>query len=246
MSKKQYAVFDIDGVITRRSLLQLTVNELVARGKIDIGPGQNIELMLHNFRQRVSTENYGDYMRKITENLFASMPNGLRVEEYDAIVDIVVKKALADTYVYTRELIATLKRNNFFLIAISGAELKPVSTLSRALGFDAWVGEATFTPDESGKLSGGVQILTQSKAQILQAIVQKFGLQSSGSTAVGDTTSDIEVLAMVESPIVFNPNQELFKTAREKKWMVVLEQKDMVYGMVNENGQYVLKQVNAK
>jgi phosphoserine phosphatase len=225
-------------------LLQLTVRELIARGKLDIGPGREVELMLHNFRQRVSDQNYNEYMSQIIGRLFASMPNGLREDEYNEIVDAVVKSALQNTYVYTRELIATLKRNNFFLIAISGAELRPVSSLSRALGFDAWVGEATFQTDEKGKLTGKVQTLTQTKADILQAIIQKFDLDTRGSTAVGDTTSDIGVLAIVDSPIVFNPNQELFKAARERGWMIVLESKDMVYGMVKEGQQYVVKQVN--
>jgi phosphoserine phosphatase len=243
--KKQYAVFDIDGVVTRTSLLLLTVRELIARGKLDVGPGREIELMLHDFSQRVSGQDYGDYMSKVVDRLFASMPNGLRVDEYDEVIDAVVKSALQNTYVYTRELIATLKRNNFFLIAISGAELRPVSTLSRALGFDAWVGEATFQTDDKGKLNGQVLTLKQTKAQILQTIIQKFGLETKGSTAVGDTTGDIDVLAMVESPIVFNPNQDLFKTARDKGWMIIIERKDMVYGMVKEGDQYVLKQVNA-
>jgi hypothetical protein len=44
---------------------------------------------------------------------------------------------------------------------------------------------------------------------------------------------------------VFNPNQALFKVAREKGWMIVIERKDMVYGMIKEGDQYVLKQVNA-
>lgn len=242
--RKQFAVFDIDGTISRTSLLQLMVRELVTRGKLDIGTGKQIEMMLHDYRQRIGDDNFGDYMKQAVDMMFKAMPDGLRIEDYNEITDAIVKMSLSNTYVYTRELLQTLKRNNFFLIAISGSEVKAVSTLARSLGFDAWVGEVNYI-ETNGKLNGQIKALTQSKAEILRTIIKKFDLNEKGSTAVGDTSSDISVLEMVDSPIVFNPNQALFKVAREKGWMIVLERKDMVYGMVQENGQYVLKQVNA-
>lgn len=242
--RKQFAVFDIDGTISRTSLLQLMVRELVTRGKLDIGTGRQIEMMLHDYRQRIGDDNFGDYMKQAVDMMFKAMPDGLRIEDYNEITDAIVKMSLSNTYVYTRELLQTLKRNNFFLIAISGSEVKAVSTLARSLGFDAWVGEVNYI-ETNGKLNGQIKALTQSKAEILRTIIKKFDLNEKGSTAVGDTSSDISVLEMVDSPIVFNPNQALFKVAREKGWMIVLERKDMVYGMVQENGQYVLKQVNA-
>jgi HAD superfamily phosphoserine phosphatase-like hydrolase len=241
--RKQFAVFDIDGTIARTSLLQLMTRELVARGRLDIGPGHDIEVLLHDYRQRISDETFGSYMHQAVDLLFKSLPKGLSLEEYNEIIDSVVKKSLTSTYVYTRELAQTLKRNNFFLIAISGSEVRAVSTFARSLGFDAWVGQVNYL-EENGMLTGEVQTLTQTKAQILDVIIKKFDLETRGSTAVGDTSSDISILEKVDSPIVFNPNQALFKVAREKGWMVVIERKDMVYGLVQENGQYVLKQVN--
>jgi len=242
--KKQFAVFDIDGTIARTSLLQQLVRVLVTRGKLDIGPAEQIENLLHDFRQRIDDDNFGEYMKKAVDMMFQSMPKGLTIEEYDEIIDVVVKMSLTHTYVYTRQLIQTLRKNNFFLISISGSELRVVSAFSKALGFDAWVGQVQYL-DDGKKLTGKVQALGQPKDKILQTIMTKFELETRGSLAVGDTSSDISILNMVENPIVFNPNQALFKTAREKNWMIVLERKDMVYGMTLENGQYVLKQVNA-
>ena len=241
--KKQFAVFDIDGTIARTSLLQQLVRVLVTRGKLDIGPAEQIENLLHDFRQRIADDNFGEYMKKAVDIMFQSMPKGLTIEEYDEIIDVVVKMSLTHTYVYTRQLIQTLKRSNFFLVSISGSELRAVSTFSKALGFDAWVGQVQYLNDGK-KLTGQVQALAQPKDKILQTIITKFDLDTRGSLAVGDTSSDVSVLGMVENPIVFNPNQELFKVARDKGWMVVLERKDMVYGMTQEKGKYVLKQVN--
>jgi len=243
LMRKQFAVFDIDGTIARTSLLQLMVRELVARGKLGVGPGREIEIMLHDNRQRIADDEFGEYMKKAAGIMFKALPKGLRSEDYDEIIDAIVKTSLSNTYVYTRELIQTLRRNNFFLIAISGSELKAVSSFSRALGFDAWVGEVSYV-QAKGRLTGEIKSLRQPKAEILKSLIKKFDLNPKGSTAVGDTSSDIGVLEMVDSPIVFNPNQELFKKAREKDWMVVIERKDMVYGMIKEENGYVLKQVN--
>ncbi len=242
--KKQFAVFDIDGTIARTSLLQQMVREMVARAKIDIGTGQQIEMLLHDYRQRIDDKEFSQYMNKAVELLFSAMPSGLRVTEYDEIIDAVVKASLSNTYVYTRELVQTLKRNNFFLIAISGSEVRAVSTFARALGFDAWVGQVSYHI-ENDRLNGQSTVLTHTKAQILDSIIAKFDLNPKGSTAVGDTSNDISILEKVDSPIVFNPNQALFKHARDKGWMVVVERKDMVYGMVLEDGKYVIQQVNA-
>lgn len=241
--KKQFAVFDIDGTIARTSLLQQLIRVLVSRGKIDIGPAQQIETMLHDFRQRIADDSFGDYMKQAVDIMFQSMPKGLTVEEYDEIIDVVVKTSLTHTYVYTRQLIQTLKHNNYFLVSISGSELRAVSTFSKALGFDAWVGQVQYAHDGK-KLTGEIQTLGQPKDKILTAVMNKFGLDARGSMAVGDTSSDVTVLEMVEHPICFNPNQALFKVARDKNWMVVLERKDMVYGLTPENGVYTLKQVN--
>jgi HAD superfamily phosphoserine phosphatase-like hydrolase len=242
--KRQFAVFDIDGTISRTSLLQLTVRELVNRGKLGVGPGHKIEVLLHDNRQRIDDNEFGEYMKKAVDFLFKSLPdNTLKSDDYEEIINAVVKTSLSNTYVYTRELIKTLKQNNFFLIAISGSELKMVEAFSKELGFDAWVGEVSYEQLD-GRLTGEVNSLKQPKTKVLESLIQKFELNTRGSTAVGDTSRDIGVLEMVDSPIVFNPNQELFKKARENNWMIVLERKDMVYGMVKEGDNYVLKQTN--
>ncbi len=241
--KKQFAVFDIDGTIARTSLLQQIVRVLVNRGKLGVGPAQEIENLLHDFRQRIADDNFGEYMKQAVEIMFGGMPKGLSVEEYDEIIDVVVKNSLTHTYVYTRQLIQSLKRNNYFLISISGSETRAVGTFSKALGFDAWVGQVNYLNDGK-KLTGEIQSLGQPKDRILDAIISKFQLDTKYSMAVGDTSTDIPILAKVDNPIVFNPNQALFKIAREKGWMVIIERKDMVYGLAKEDGVYFLKTAN--
>ncbi len=246
MKQKQYAVFDIDGTIARNSLLQLMTRELVARGKLGIGPGRSIEVMLHDYRQKVPDEQFGDYMEQAVHILFDALPNGLRLEDYTEIIDAVVATSVAHTYVYTRQLVQTLKLNHFFLIAISGSETKVVEALSRTLGFDAWVGSVAY-PHVDGRLTGEIKSIGKPKIDILQELIARFDLKQAGSTAVGDTSADVDVLRFVDTPIAFNPNQALYRVAEQNGWMIVLERKNMIYRLEkqSESDAYSLKQTNA-
>lgn len=239
--KKQFAVFDIDGTIARNSLLQLMTRELVSRGKLSVGAGRKIEVMLHDYRQRIADDEFGSYMKEAVQVLFNDLPDGLRVDDFNEVISAVVNTSLANTYVYTRELVQTLKLNGFFLIAISGSEKHAVEGLAKKLGFDAWIGQVAYE-QQDGRLTGKINSLGKPKSDILADLIQKFDLNPKGATAVGDTSSDIGVLKMVDSPIAFNPNQSLFKAAQENGWMIVIERKDMVYGMEMVEGFYVLKQ----
>jgi len=240
---RQYAVFDIDGTIVRKTLLQLIVNEFVNRGKIDGAVAGDIERILHDGRQRIADNNFGVYMKKGLDILIEHIGGTLSVAEYHEVVQAVAHSLNSTTYVYTRQLIDTLKKNGFFLIAISGSEQHAVEVVAKTLGFDTCAAHLKYL-DDGTNLTGEMVKYSAEKDAILNAIVTKHQLNPKGSIAVGDTSKDIAMFNIVEQPIAFNPNQELFVKAREKGWMVVLERKDVVYGLQFENGHYVVKSVN--
>ena len=240
---RQYAVFDIDGTIVRTSLMQLIVKELVNRGQLDGAAAGDIERLIHDARQRIADDSFGDYMHQAVEMLMQHSGGALSLAKYQEAINSVARSLTSTTYVYTRQLIDTLKKNNFYLIAISGSEKRAVEAVSAALGFDTCAA-GVYYGDDGIKLTGKVERFTNKKDQILKTIIDKHQLNTKGSIAVGDTSSDIAMFNMVSQPIAFNPNQALFKIARDNKWMVVLERKDVVYGMQFEGDSYVLKSVN--
>lgn len=241
--KKSFAVFDIDGTIARNSLLQLLVRELANRGHVRLGTAIAIEKLLHDYRLRISDDSFGQYMKQAVQMLFADMPDGIRVEEYDLAVNTVVRDNITNLYLYTTQLIDTLQKNGYFIIAISGSEFRAVEHFAKALNFDAWLGAVKYI-ERDGRITGETEILTHDKKQVLSGVIHKFDLDTKGSLAVGDTSSDIAMLEMVDQPIAFNPNQALFKAARERGWMVVVERKDMVYGLTKEGDSYKVTQTN--
>ncbi len=46
---------------------------------------------------------------------------------------------------------------------------------------------------------------------------------------MGDTETDISFLKMVDNPICFNPNKNLYNYAKKKGWEIVVERKDVIY-----------------
>lgn len=240
---RQFAAFDIDGTIVRTTLLQLIVKEFVNRGLVDGAVAGDIERILHDGRQRIADDDFGVYMKKGLDILLQHIGGTLSIAQYHEVVNAVANSLNSTTYVYTRQLIDTLKKNGFYLIAISGSEQYAVQTVAKALGFDTCAAHLKYV-DDGTNLTGEMIKFSAEKDQILQSIITAKGLHARGSIAVGDTSKDIPMFNVVEQPIAFNPNQELFKAAREKGWMVVLERKDVIYGMQFENGQYVLKSVN--
>ncbi|MFP4022372.1 MAG: hypothetical protein ACLFTS_00805, partial [Candidatus Paceibacterota bacterium] len=49
------------------------------------------------------------------------------------------------------------------------------------------------------------------------------------SVGVGDTEGDISFLEMVDHPLCFNPNKNLYRHALISDWNVVVERKDVIY-----------------
>ena len=61
-----------------------------------------------------------------------------------------------------------------------------------------------------------------------------------GSTARGDTDSDIPMLELVDEPEAFKPNKELFEHAKKLGCKISLEDKDMFYE-VGRNGRFQIE-----
>jgi HAD superfamily phosphoserine phosphatase-like hydrolase len=240
---RPFAVFDVDGTIARSSLLQLIVRELANRGHVSVGTAIAIEKLLNDYRQRISDDTFGAFMKKAVEMMFADMPAGLRSSEYDIAVQTVVSESIPNRYLYTSELVKSLKTRGYFVIAISGSEFRAVENFARALDFDAWLGAVKYR-ELGGMITNNIEVVPYKKNEILRGMIHKFDLDAANSIAVGDTSSDIPMFEMVSQPICFNPNQALFKAARERGWMIVIERKDMIYGLTKDGDHYTVSTTN--
>ena len=227
MGKRSFAVFDIDGTLYRGTFFLQCVQRLIARGIIPANYQEQIELYRRAWQQREHPEAYRDFSMFLVQ-IWSQHAKGIPASELDAVAQELVADEKHRVYCYTRDLLAHCKAQGMLTIAISGSFYEMVKPFAAHYGFDVSVGEEN--QRDGDVLSGEVNQRTYAdKHVILQRLIDKFDLTPQGSYAVGDTHNDSSMLAMVEHPIAFNPNQALFDEARQRGWKVVVERKNVIY-----------------
>lgn len=228
------AVFDIDGTIIRSSLVIELTHELIEQGVFPEAVHEEFEAEKREWLNRHG--DYETYLDKLVDT-YENYTTGCREDEVAVIAREVARRHTYQTYRYTRKLVERLKTTHC-LLAISGSPIEVVEPFAKAHGFE--LAHATIKETRNGvyldeRTPGG-----QDKDQALLRFVEAYDLTLEASVGVGDTGSDAGFLELVDHPIAFNPNAELYNIARDNGWEIVVERKDMVYRLMpNQKGEYV-------
>lgn len=224
---RKVAIFDIDGTIFRSSLLIELVHALIAEG---IFP----KTALADFaRQKLAwLDRKGDYESYVMAvvRVFLRHIKGVPYKDFARLAEMLVAEHKDRVYRFPRDLIRSLKKRGYFLLAISHSPKGILDHFCKRLGFNKVYG-MLFETGPSERFTGKVidEHLIMNKAVTLKRALLRDGLTLTGSIGVGDTESDIPFLELVEKPICFNPNAKLYAHARRNHWRVVVERKDVVY-----------------
>jgi HAD superfamily hydrolase (TIGR01490 family) len=227
MKKNKIAVFDIDGTIFRSSLL-IELIEMMIEEKV--------------FSQRVKTSyahaykkwferkgTYEDYINAVVV-AFENNIAGVDYRVFNKIAKQVIDVHQNQVYRYTRDLIKTLKKKNYYLLAISHSPKEIVQEFCKQLGFDKVYGRAYEVGNNNKFTARTLQLeLISDKAKILKRVLLKENISLADSVGVGDSEGDISLLKLVDQPICFNPNAKLYAKAKRLGWQVVVERKDVIY-----------------
>lgn len=236
---RPFAVFDIDGTIIRWQLYHAIVTQLASEGKLSKVAVEAIDATRQTWRKRAHTESFGIYELAVVDGYHDALKNLSSADFYD-VVDTVFDTYKDQVYTYTRDLIKELKSKGYLLFAVSGSHQEVVEKLGVYYGFDAVVGaqyhttEGRFTGERTSPIESG-------KASIVQRLVDEYDASWEGSLAIGDSLSDAAVLQLVEQPIAFNPNKQLFAKAQQHGWKVVVERKNMIYHLIAHDQTYQLE-----
>lgn len=240
MSKsKPFAVFDIDGTIVRWQLYHAVTDQLVRNGQIDAKAFEKVRHIRMNWKKRVGEDSFRDYEKALVQ-VFTNAIAGMSVAEFVKASDTAFEEYKDQVYTYTRDLIRQLQADDYLLFAISGSPSIIVEKLVRYYGFDDFA--ATNYPAKDGHFTGEEELSLGKKPQLLKMLVDKHGASHDNSIAVGDSEGDIDMLAMVARPIAFNPSKGLFNHAHEQGWEIIVERKNVVYELEQQNGHYRLAQ----
>ena len=236
---RPFAVFDIDGTVAREALFLSVVHEICRRGLIPGAEAARIEAAYDAWRKRRRGDPFSDYVQLCVRTIERHL-SAIEVSRYEEIVAGVLKQTAEYVYLYTTRLIKELKGKGYVILAISGSEGRTVDHFCLRHGFDDWVGADFHHRD--GFFTGSADYTSENKGRYLEEMIKKHGLSLEGSVAVGDTMGDVEMFKMVETPICFNPNIELQRTALENGWTIVVERKNVIYVLGRqEDGRYVLE-----
>jgi len=222
------AVFDIDGTIFRSSLLIELVNGLVAKGVFPEKARKEMEAdYLAWINRRGNYENYISRVVRIHKRYIA----GAGVQSVRQVVRKVIGWQKDRVYRYTRDLIVRLKRERYFLLAISGSPAYIVSQFADHMGFADSVAREFSVRDGVFTGENPNDEYLRRKDQVLTDFLAHSGIRADldRSIAVGDTEGDIPMLELVGRPIAFNPNTTLAAYAKKKGWQIIVERKDVIY-----------------
>lgn len=241
MTKTKFAVFDIDGTLYRWQLFHELVEELVASQALADPDG----LLSQTWNDwRGGKLSFHDYEHKLIQDVLYKNLADVSVEAFDRACQTVVETSGHKVHKYTLDLLKHLQQKKYLTIAISGSQQELLDRFCKLYGFDIAIG--ALYQRQNGRFTGEFARTTVGrKAEILKQLVDEHRLNFSGSLAIGDSDSDIEILSLVEQPIAFNPSEDLFAHARSAGWPIVIERKNMAYRLEGNDGKLLLAEAIA-
>jgi HAD superfamily hydrolase (TIGR01490 family) len=235
--ERPFAVFDIDGTLVRWQLYHALVNSLIKNGFTDEALYPLIHESRMTWKNRKHSEAFKEYELELVK-LYDNSLKHLKVADFDRVVNDVFEEYKDQVYVYTRELIKKLKNQGYLLFAISGSQTEVIEKIAKYYKFDDYVGRIEHRKED--RFTGTSSTPIFNKDAVLEKLVANHNVNFKGSLAVGDSMSDSKMLELVEQPIAFNPEKKLFDYARQKKWKIVVERKNMIYELESQDGKYEL------
>lgn len=234
---RRFAVFDIDGTLIRWQLYHATVDQLAKNGLISSKLKNEISNLRLKWKKREHEISFKEYERGLVK-IFDSIVTNINPDIFDKTVIEVVDRYKDQVYTYTRDFIKKLKEDGYFLLAISGSQKELVKLIAEYYGFDDWAGSTYERQDNV--FTGKKNVISKDKASVLNGFIKKHNLSFNDSYGFGDTESDTAFLEMVDRPIAFNPEINLYKYAKQNGWKIVIERKNVIYKLEPQNGRYIL------
>lgn len=225
--ERKLAVFDVDGTIFRSSLVIELVEELVKKG---IFPEEAEAEYIREYNKWLNRDGgYDEYIDSVVR-AFGKYMKGAHYGDVMEVAKDVIAETGRRTYRYTRELIKQLKKDGYYLLAVSHSPKLIVDLFCDDLGFDKVYG-TMYEIGPENQFTGTIaeEHIIFNKANVVKRVIEKEKLTLTDSVGVGDTESDISFLEKVALPICFNPNNTLYQYAKREQWKIIVERKDVIY-----------------
>ena len=225
MNKRSAVFFDLDGTWFRWQFFHEVIKQLVAEGLMEQIVLTSAEDALLRYLDRK-----GSFDEWVTQQVNAYQDDdrlsGIRLSDALKAARKVVQMKGSREHVFVRELSNAAHDVGIHRAIISGSMHEAVQAFAEARGITIFLG--TEQPHANGRyLGGSSKQWCLEKDAALRHLASLHDLDLSASIAIGDSTTDIKMFDNVAWPICFNPNDKLLRVARQKRWPIVIEKKDV-------------------
>lgn len=221
---KAAVFFDIDGTVSRNDNLELLIGEIAKRGLLPCDKEALIKKSHDLWKAREC--DFKEYL----EDVINIIPN-LKDFSHDILCKIahdLIEGQGASFYLFPWMLLMKLKGLGYKIVAVSGAPSFMAEMYLNKIGLFPWKINSSKWIFKNNTFTGNIDLsILKHKGEFIEKEYKKqFDL--SKCIAIGDTISDVEMLEKVGKGIVMNPTYELAEVAKEKKWAIVIERKDLL------------------
>lgn len=219
MDRSAVAILDVDGTLHPGSIGLALIERMASRG---IGAQAHIAALWSSITQfrrdeidfiamvRATTAHYGEALR------------GVHTDELAALARETWGDLRAQLFPFVRPLIAQLTVAGFHPYIVSSSPHEIAGLLAAELGVSDHQGARFVALD--GRYTGACDVMPGApggKLGLLRTLAARRGAALAECIALGNGEGDLEVLAAVGRPLVFEAGSHLRELARRRGWPLV-------------------------
>lgn len=209
------AFFDLDKTIIATSSAYAFGREFMHNGLITHTEALQLSLAKASYMLAGHSSEHMD----ATRDQLAAMVAGWSVQKvHDIAVETMHTVVTPTIYAEARDLIAAHRAQGHEVVIISASASVLVKPIAEELGIEHVV--ATELAEEDGRFTGEILFYCKgaAKAEALERMAQKLGVNKDASYAYSDSATDIPMLKQVGHPVAVNPDRLLKKHAADNGW----------------------------
>ena len=234
--------YDLDGTWFRGQMFVYFIEECV---KAHIMPSIVLKLAAKELdlaKQRKIP--YEEYIRKqVSAYCDLERMKDIRVQDVRECAKATIERMGNRVHVFTRELASASLDVGIRRVIVSGSPHQVVEEFAKVNNIHMYLGtEHPFTKRNGVEYFTGGEAITHfmRKDIALKNLSKQHHLDLERSYAIGDSIVDAAMFRVVKYPICFNPERKLAPLARENRWPIVIEEKNLNFIFrPDENGKLV-------
>ncbi len=232
------AFFDIDGTLSRESMLIHHFKRLIKYGIIDEQEWvDRIRPLYRRYDQRYAE--YDDYLDEVTA-VYKDYLEGLD----SSIIEFTAKQIVDEygdvVYKYTRERIEWHKNQGHKVFFISGSPDFIIDKMAERYHITDYKATA-YKKNEVGIFTSEIVPMwdSESKERTIHEFVDQYNIDLACSYSYGDTNGDFSMFQLVGHPTAINPSYRLLKMIQDNydvaiRIAIVVERKDVIYKFTSD------------